>query len=422
MTQNNLTVVGPDGGTPINLTGSLVMDNGVTIPGAPTAPGVLSFQVPDGSVGIGGNATVQCDGSKPWTNRIVTDTIHGGPLIIDTQVRLEPIKVPFPHPDSQRDALLPVESGDEYGNVSDTFPPEFLALPGAEPQFAHIDLIRGDAFTYETPFAPRDINPLCDFAWLQSIGQNTNFGERMWYTPLLPLYPGDVQDAFLADYSRYNTHLLLQGSLDLGLVRATCEKAKAVGLYVCVFDWDAGTFTTLLDVIDLAIIGLEVDKIGSAAIAAGELDATIATACARCVPKGIRVWLHFTSSGGPTHDQHWAFPVPGMSYTDWWAQNDRLGVAGLMYESWMTYGGDMDSAGKMGAMMFYARQGLHYSSKCLLCACEIMSAPPFMDKVNGPFAWRRATEMVCAPNGGVPGMVGVAGSFNGARKWEGSVM
>lgn len=322
-----------------------------------------------------------------------------------------------------RAPLLPKEADDEDGRVYDTRPREFFVLPGAEPRHAHVDLIRGDAFTYLTPFAPSDINPICDTAWLVSIGQNTNFGNRMWYTPLLPLYPGDVQDAFLADYAKYNTHLLLQGSLDRGRVRATCEKARAAGLYAFVFDWDVATFRDLADVIAGAVIGLEVDKIGPAAIAAGDLDALIAETCTVCVPKGIRVWLHFTSSGGPRHEQHWAFPIPGTSYTNWWAQNDRLGVTGLMYESWMDYQGRMDSAGKMGAMMFYARQGLHYSSKCLLCACEIMSAPPFMGLVDGPFAWRRAAEMVCCPNGGIAGMAGVTGSFNGGMvDWNGQLI
>lgn len=334
---------------------------------------------------------------------------------------LVPSTLPFPQPDSQRDPLLPVEAGDEFGNVSSTFPPEFLSIPGAEPQAANVDLIRGDAYTYTTPFAPSDINPLCDTAWLQSIGQNTNFGNRMWYTPLLPLYPSDVQDAFLADYSKYNTHLMLQGSLPIGLVRATCVKAKQYGLYVFVFDWVSQTFLNLLEVIDGAIIGLEVDKIGSDRIADGELDGVIAETCAACVPKGVRVWLHFTSSGGPNHVQHWAFPSGGMSYTDWWAQNDRLGVTGLMYQAWdNTF--EEDSAGKMGAMMFYARQGLHFSSNCLVCACEIMSVPPFYGEEDGPFAYRRSTEMVCCSNGGIPNMVGVAGSFNGPRKWDGRVM
>lgn len=322
----------------------------------------------------------------------------------------------FPRDGSARASLLPGEAGDDFGDVYIDPPPEFYAQAGARPQAAHVDLIRGDAFTYVTPFAPADINPACDTAWLVSIGQNTNFGNRMWYTPLLPLYPGDVQDAFLADYAKYNTHVMLQGSLDQALVRVTCQKARAAGLYAFVFDWTAATFSSLADCIDGAIIGLEVDKMGSGRIAAGELDALIADTCAVCVPKGIRVWLHFTSSGGPSHVQHWAFPSGGMSYTNWWEQNDRLGVAGLMYESFMDYNGDMDSAGKMGAMMFYARQGLHFSSNCLICACEIMSAPPFMGLVDGPFAWRRSAEMVCCPNGGIDNMAGVAGSFNGGMQ------
>lgn len=375
--------------------------------------------------GNGLNCTFIAEGYKSFKAR----PIQGMPPDNTQQelgvvIEMEPSAGNFPRPDSDREPLLPVEPGDEYGNVSDTFPPEFLALPGAEPQYAHIDLVRGDAFTYETEWTAESINPICNTAWLQSIGQNTNFGNKMWYVPLLPLYPKDVQIAFYADYVRFNTHILFQaGDMDLNLVKTACDLAHAAGIeYVFVFSWEAQDFINLQDHINGAIIGLEVNKIGSDAIAAGVLDQTIKDTCTVCVPKGIRVWLHFTSNGGEDHVQSWAYPIPGMSFTNWWAQNDQLGVAGLMYESWMDYNGDMDSAGKMAAMMFYARQGLHYSSNCLVCACEIMSAPPFMGKVDGDFAYRRSTEMICASNGGVPGMVGVAGSFNGPKKWNGSVM
>lgn len=326
---------------------------------------------------------------------------------------LEPSTSPFPRPGSTREPLLPGETGDEFGQVYIAPPPEFYLQPGAAPQSANVNLIRGDAFTYVTPFAPEEVNPICTTGWLESIGQNTNFGNKMWYTPLLPLYPGDVQDAFLADYAKYNTHLMIQGSLNQSEVRVTCLKARQNGLYAFIFDWEAQTFIDLSDCIDGAIIGLEVDKIGSDRIANGDLDRIISDTCSACVPRGIKVWIHFTSSGGPAHVQHWAFPVPGMSYTDWWAQNDHLGVTGLMYEAWENTV-EEDSAGKMGAMMFYARQGLAFSSNCLLCACEIMSVPPFYGEVDGPFSWRRAAEMVCCP--ALPGMKGVAGSFNGGMR------
>lgn len=386
-------------------------------------------QIPNGAVTPPGNG-LNCEFLAPGYNTTTVRPVDGMPpdntqMELGVIIEMEPSAANFPDRAVDRAELPPQEPDDENGKVYGVLPPEFLALPGADPIAANIDLHRADAFSYQTTWTAESVNPICTTAWLQSIGQNTNFGNTMWYTPLLPLYPMDVQLAFYADYSRFFTHIMLQGSLDPALVRASCLAAHASGLWAFVFDWNAQTFANLSDCIDGAIIGLEVDKIGAAAIAAGQLDATIAATCAACVPNGIRVWLHFTASGGPDHVQHWAFPVPPMSFTDWWAQNQRLGVTGFLHQAYENTG-EEDSAGKMGAMMFYARQGLATASSAnpslkplLVSACEILSVRPFYGLVDGPYAWRRATEMVCCPNNGTPFMPGVCGGWNGARRGMG---
>src|ERR1019366_459926 len=93
-------ITGPDGNSPINLTGSLLMDDTgsgpLTIVGQPIAPGKIQFLIPDNRVGNGGNITLQCDGSKPTVIRGETNTVEGAQFIIDFPIQLQPSFPPRP--------------------------------------------------------------------------------------------------------------------------------------------------------------------------------------------------------------------------------------------------------------------------------------------------------------------------------------
>jgi hypothetical protein len=325
----------------------------------------------------------------------------------------------FPRPNSGGPSLLPVEAGDDDGQVYGTVPHEFFALPGARPQKGDIRLIRGDAFTFMTQKSPWEINPALTLDWLVSIGQNTNFDGKMVYTPLVPLYPMDWQIAFMKEYRVNNTHLLIQGSfVDQSIVDATVTLARSMGVWAVVFDTNAQRLVDRINrgMVDFPVLGLEVNN---ELDPQGILDA-ITNVAPLAKAKGLPFGLHFTSTGGPDKEHSYAFPVPPMDYIPWWTMIQRMGVTHLLYEAWMTYGGDMDSAGRMGSFMFYARVVLCQASRLnpdlppvLLCAAEIMSAPPFMGKVDAFFSHRRAAEMLGCPNTGYDDMPGVCGSLNG---------
>lgn len=404
----------------------LVAGNIERDPANPTRCKVVMPDAPWPNGPFGATVTVRTDawqGAARWT------LMPYGHVDVeaDTPMELEP-SARFP-PDAKRDPLGPKEPDDPgFGNVYYDLPPEWFTQPGTNPVARDLDLIRGDAFTFMTGWAPQDVNPICNFAWLQFIGQNTNFDMRMWYTPLLVKYPDDVIDRFLADYAVWYTHLLISRyDESMDRVEAVAAKARAHGLYVFYFDMDpvAYAYLTSRKAVDAIVVGLEANKWPD-----GVVDDCVNTACDLVRGTDMRVWMHFLSTGGPHNKQQWGIE----DYIPWWADKAARGVTGLLYETYMTYQPDPDytvdmgadpnqlgdSAGKMGAMAGYARRGLFSANPNLkFCHCETWSAPPFYGHTDDLFASRRNYEMVCCPSDGVMGPV--AGYFNGARLPNGGV-
>lgn len=346
----------------------------------------------------------------------------------------------FPRPDSGFDAPLgDLEPGDEFGNTYKDFPPEFLAQPGVNPKKAALNLIRCDAYAFKMRQPALAFDPNCTQAWLESIGANTNENGTVLYQPMIVMYSDAAQDGILKDYRRNHTHGLIgEYSQGMAAVRKTSAKMHANGLWVQYHDLIAERFEDLASdkSMDIAIVGLEADlKLGNQN---GELDALLRRVCAACVPKGIPVWVHLSSTGGPNHKQNWACPVPGVDYTDWWEMLHLMGVTGLKGETWMwarrgiNPGEDLfsakgdawdgDSAGKMGAMFGYSRRGLQAASArhperppLLFCASEVWSEPRFYGWTDKVYPLRRTREILACPE---PGCPGIAGSDSGTQDWN----
>lgn len=355
------------------------------------------------------------------------------------------LRVPaFPRPGSDRAPLPPPEASDESGKVYVDLTPEFLAQPGATPPTFSPLLIRCDGYAFKLRRPASDYDPSCTIDWLESIGQNTNEGGTVLYQPLLVMYPPKAQDGILDDYATYNTHgLFSEHSQGSAAVRALLKKARAAGISPQYHDLVIDRFEDLASdhAMDHAIIGLEADlKLGNHN---GQLDDLIRRVCAVCVPKGIPVWIHLSSTGGPTHKQNWACPPPGVEYVDWWEMLHLLGVTGLKGETWMwarrgirpdedpfsaqddAWGGD--SAGKMGAMIGYSRRGLQVASArhpdrppLLYCQSETWSMPRFYGWTDTAFPLRRSRHLLACPE---PGCPGIAGSDSGGMvDWNGKLI
>lgn len=155
MIQNTFTCTFK-GGTPINLVGFILFDNTkpgggppIRVDGTPIAAGVLGFDLDETTlIGVGGNIDVTCDGaSKHFTNRVVSNCVHGQQITIVEDVELGPSVSPFP-PGAKRAPWGPpltcgsCPSPDSY----DKFP-----LPFTPPAQADVNFMRANAWSLEFP-------------------------------------------------------------------------------------------------------------------------------------------------------------------------------------------------------------------------------------------------------------------------------
>ena len=434
MIQNTFTCTFK-GGTPLNLTGTVVMDIGTPIVGVAIAQGVLGFNVPDNQVGTGGQLTVTCDGAtKPFTSRVATTCVHQSQITIIETVELGPSVSPFPpEVDPFLGPITPYDPDDPGGIVHTVLPPE--ALPLWNPQVRNIDVWRGDFGGVTTPLTP----PLVP-------GCNTT-PPNMWMSFLLPLYAGltmpdgsDCIDYYMSQYvARGYTHLLLSrpdlvgSSMDIPTFVALCQHLKnTYGVYIAYWasgssdprdqTWDTiqGLFVPWINAlmtgnaVDIVIVGEELNSWNIPGPSG--LDTIINGVCGLTNPANIPTYLHFTSNVP-------AWPASG-SFSDWWAQflGTTAGYGKLRGLCWQ--GNQNDPAGTMGAHLWDSRRiiGAAGGYAFIIPAFELLQTNQLYGRASETDGRRRGYEMCCCTRDGLANIPPVAGSMDGLSYGDGKIM
>lgn len=253
-----------------------------------------------------------------------------------TLVALGGTRRPAPRPHAP---LPPWDASDAGGIVHTTPPPELVIPPGPDPRFLRAD------------FAGVTLDPARWPPIPVLAGANTT-PVSMLMTPMAPLYPRAIQDAILTEHAeRGYTHFVVASSgwnfpengfsWTLGQFVAWCRYVRSWGFYVVYWGPVVLGDPFLRAAVDAAaidwhIVGEEVDTKVTAEQYTAILDDALAVTANGC-PSGA----HFTANYPE------GFPRDTF-LTTWGAYDGRLH---LMWQA-----NQDDSAGKQGAMLYYARQ------------------------------------------------------------------
>lgn len=328
-------------------------------------------------------------------------------------IHLPPLEPLWP-PVSKRGPLPPWDASDDFGDVHTTPPPDLVIPSTPDPLFMRADFngVTLDAARWGTP-------PML-------VGANST-PVTMLMTPMLALYPREWQDACLTEHKeRGYTHFIWDPhpwnleengqTFSVADAIAWAQYLKSWGFYSTV--WSGAPqpadpmWAALADagLIDFAIVGEEVDGKFTAEAYEVILDTLLAGPL-----NGIPVAAHFTSNYPK------GFPRDTF-LTDWNKYDGRVHLCWQADQN--------DSAGKQGAMLYYARLRVNLGAiggngqpapNSRVYAFETMASKQLYGQCDEDYGNLRSLElMYCtAPDAGVGPMRGFG---NGARRETGAVL
>jgi hypothetical protein len=338
-----------------------------------------------------------------------------------------------PRPVQQPAIAPPWDQSDSYGQVHTTPPPEWQPPKGYDPKF-----LRGDFTGITLPGAYAFNGPGTDCTMTDGpykglvipwkIGANST-PAPMLMSGMLPLYPRAVQDAWLTESAlRDYSHVMIapdgwnlaENGYDMTPQKlvAWAEYVKSWGNYVLAWRGMPQIADPALQAlyasgcVDFWLCGEEIDGKIPAEQLPPILDSALATA------PGVPIGVHFTAN-----------------YPDGFPRDTFL--AGGASGSWADYNGRVhlcwqanqdDSAGKQGAMSFYARQRVQLglvggdgrpAPDSRVYLYEIMATNELYGRCSEGYGNLRTLEGLFAP-AGLSGISMLGGFLNGGRYADGT--
>lgn len=349
------------------------------------------LRMDDGDPSSGGlNVRIRANGYHEWSGRMPMPPDHTA-IEAGVAVELEPSAVPFPPGVKRPWRLEPFDPADGGGTVHTTLPPEQVVPAQPDRNWFRCD-IAGVTTPETPPFVP---------------GANTT-PPNMWMSFFLPKYPRAWQDYYL-DWITTQlgyTHCVVTQDIDgITLPIDLCQRIQAKGLFPCLWTIDISDLPARLAAqsVDVVILGDELNR----RFNKPDLDTLIADTCALCNPANVPVWLHFTDNFRP--EFNWT--------TDEFRTRYLGKVAGICWQ-----GAPDDSAGTMGAMLWYVRTFLGQADPSFLCcAFELVATNQLYGRATEQEGNRRSWEMVCSTRNNT-NYPPVAGFGNGGCRPDGSVL
>jgi hypothetical protein len=311
--------------------------------------------------------------------------------------------------------LPPFDPSDSDGNVYDVPPPGWVP-PGS------------NRFTGDFNGLTLDMSKWPGLSIPMLIGANST-PINMLMSPMLILYPRAVQDAYLTEtcWRNYKYVTIAPDGWNLtanGFNPTTsaliqfAQYIKSWGIKVCLWRSQPTLNDPFLvamlnaNCLDWYIIGEEINS----KIAASDVDSYIQSALAINGHGGIPTGVHFTSN----------YPVgfPIDTYLTDWSSYDNYNVH-LMWQA-----DQNDSAGKQGAMQYYARMRVQLgwsgestytnpAPNCRVIPFEIMATAQLFGQCTEEYGCLRSLEMMYTTTNS-PGIQNVNEFGNGSRYPDGS--
>ena len=346
--------------------------------------------------------------------------------------------------------LPPWDSSDRGGLVHTTPPPEFQPPAGYDPLF-----MRGDfngitipgAYTFTMGVgATMTSGPYQGLVIPWKVGANST-PPTMLMSPMLPLYPRPVQDAWLTESAlRDYSHVVIAdgawNDTENGFASSPAQTSawaayvKSWGNYVVL--WRRQPVVSGSDpyflaclaagVVDFYIPAEEIDT----KIEAEQLPPILTQALADC-GKRVPIGVHFTANplrNGDPMSAGGGYPLgfPRDTFLAGGATGGWADVNGLVHLCLQSQ--QNNTAGTQGATLYYSRERVQLGTgdggdgrpapDSRVFLFETMASKQLMGQCDEGYSCLRSLEMCYAPAG--PGMRMIDGSCNGLRNADGTAV
>jgi hypothetical protein len=309
------------------------------------------------------------------------------------------------------------DQSDSFGDVHTTPPPELVIPTNYDPLFMRADF---NGVTIDMNRWGSDIPIL--------VGANTT-PKNMLMSPMMIMYPRKWQDAHLTESAERNYSHYVFASQGWNFAQNNfnpttteivdwAKYLKSWGFYATYWGSCATDDPFLIDLvnnraIDFFIVGEEVDTKVTPAQLEVILDNNLSI-----IANGCPVAVHFTDNYPEGFPRDTYFD--GRSMSGWDKYNGKVHLCWQANQN--------DSAGKQGAMLYYARQRVNLglvsgnnqpAPDCRVIAYETMASAQLYGQCSEEYGCLRSLELLYCPVG-MPGIRPVSGAGNGIRYPNGS--